>query len=592
MALDGAFLRIIRNELAAALSGARVDRVYQPSKDEIIILLRTKSAGGFRLLLCANADHARVQLTKQSAENPKSPPMFCMLLRKHLGSGKLKAVRQQGMDRILFLDFETVNELGDLVVLTIAVEIMGRHSNIILIGSDGRIIDAIKRVSEDISSVRPILPGMRYELPPGQNKKDLTAYGNEALLAQFRAVPNEDVAKAIMQCWQGISPILAREIAFAVTGGLPLAKRQLIAVHEERLDSVLERLKQVLSQEAVGTLTLYVVCEPNGKPKDFTILPVLQYGDYMTISEYPDTGSLLDAFYGQRDKRERMHQRTSDLLKLVINRMERVTKKIAVWKEELLNSANRDILRQYGDLLNSNLWRMEKGMKQITLQNFYDNDKEITIALDPRLTPAQNAQKYYTEYRKAATAEEKLTLLMEDAKAEEAYLDSVWDLITRCESEAELNEIKAELVEQGFLKRSVKDKGKAQRVQPPLRFVTSDGFTVYCGRNNRQNDKLTLKDARGSDLWLHTQKIPGSHVVVVSEGRTIPDRSIEEAAMIAAYHSRGRDSAQVPVDYTLIRNVKKPRGAKPGMVIFVDYKTAYVTPDEKLVLSLQQNAEK
>ena len=587
MALDGAFLRVIRNELTSVLIGARVDKIYQPSKDEIIIALRTRTMGGFRLLLSANANHARVHFTKQSVENPKVPPMFCMLLRKHLGSAKLVAVRQQGMDRILYLDFETVNELGDLVVMTIAIEIMGRHSNIILIGAENRIVDAIKRVSEDVSSVRPILPGMRYELPPEQNKKDLTLYDEAELLHQFSMMPQEEISKAIMQCWQGISPILAREITLAVTGGLPLSKKQLIRVHEDRLAEQLKALKSVLSEDAVGNMTLYLAAEQNHKPKDFTVLPIKQYGDFMEIKEFPDAGSLLDAFYGQRDKMERMKQRSNDMLKLVINRMERVTKKIALWEEELLNSANREVLREYGDLLNSYLWKMEKGMSKVTLENFYDEGKEITIPLDVRLTPSQNAQKYYTEYRKAATAEQKITELMEDAKAEEQYLDSVWDLIARCETEAELNEIREELVEQGFAKRSTKDKGRVSKIQPPMKFITSDGFTVYCGRNNKQNDQLTLKDARNYDMWLHTQKIPGSHVVIVADGRTIPDKSIEEAAIIAAYHSRGRDSAQVPVDYTLIRNVKKPRGAKPGMVIFVDYKTAYVTPDENLVNALR-----
>ena len=333
MALDGAFLRVIRNELTSVLIGARVDKIYQPSKDEIIIALRTRTMGGFRLLLSANANHARVHFTKQSVENPKVPPMFCMLLRKHLGSAKLVAVRQQGMDRILYLDFETVNELGDLVVMTIAIEIMGRHSNIILIGAENRIVDAIKRVSEDVSSVRPILPGMRYELPPEQNKKDLTLYDEAELLHQFSLMPQEEISKAIMQCWQGISPILAREITLAVTGGLPLSKKQLIRVHEDRLAEQLKALKSVLSEDAVGNMTLYLAAEQNHKPKDFTVLPIKQYGDFMEIREFPDAGSLLDAFYGQRDKMERMKQRSNDMLKLVINRMERVTKKIALWEE-------------------------------------------------------------------------------------------------------------------------------------------------------------------------------------------------------------------------------------------------------------------
>ena len=285
-----------------------------------------------------------------------------------------------------------------------------------------------------------------------------------------------------------------------------------------------------------------------------------------------------------------MKQRAHDLLRLLVNTSDRVRRKLAIQEEELAASVDREPLRMQGDLLNANLYRMEKGMRTVTVENFYEEGAPITIALDPRLTPAQNAQKYYTEYRKAKTAEEKLRVLMAQARQELQYLDSVFDALTRASSEADLAEIRQELAEQGYL-RMQRGKQKAPKQQPPLKFLSSDGFTILCGRNNRQNDQLTLKTAKNYDLWLHTQSIAGSHIIVVADGKEIPNRTIEEAAVIAAYHSHGRDSAQVPVDYTRVKYVKKPNGAKPGMVIFTDYQTAYVTPDAALVARLEQAAK-
>lgn len=577
MALDGIFLASLKREIEETALGSRVDKIYQPSKEEIVIGLRFRG-GSVKLFISASANSPRIHFTKISLENPKTPPMFCMLLRKHLSTAKLVAVRQLGSDRILFLDFETVNELGDLVTMTIAVEIMGRHSNIILVNQDGKIIDAVKRITDEMSSVRCVLPGMAYTLPPAQDKLNFFTSTREEAAKALKQGKNQDFAKAIMQVYSGVSPLLSREIAYYATGGIDLLKND---VSNFRLNRMFDKIDQIREMVQNGTEQFTVVSE-NGKPKDFTLIPIEEYGSFLQKTTFSTAGELLDHFFSERDRIERMKQRSHDLLKLLVNTTERIVRKLDVQKRELADSENRDLYKIYGDLLNANLWAFHKGDKTVTVQNFYEeNAPQIQISLDEALTPAQNAQKYYTEYRKAKTAEEKLRGLIEQSEQELVYLDSIFDAVTRTTGESELLEIREELAEQGYLK-NYRNKNKMLKPLPPLQYRSSDGFTILCGRNNRQNDKLTLKTARNYDLWLHTQKIAGSHVIVVADGKEIPNRTIEEAAKIAAFNSKARDSAQVPVDYTLVRYVKKPNGAKPGMVIFTDYQTAYVTPDPEL----------
>lgn len=581
MALDGAFLYTIQREIAGTVLDARVDKVYQPSKEEIIISLRYRG-GSKKLLLSASAGSPRVHFTEIALENPKSPPMFCMLLRKHLNTARLVQVRQKGLDRVLFLDFEAVNELGDVVTLTLSMEIMGRHSNLILVNQEGKIIDAIKRVTDDMSSVRLVLPGVVYELPPEQDKLNPFTCNKEEALERFRQGKNQDFAKAIVSVYQGISPLLSREIAHYATGGLELMKNEVSGFRMERMFSF---LSEIGGNIAAGTVPFTMVLE-KGKPKDFTVVPIEQYGSYFESKRYDSASRMLDEFYSGRDRVERMKQRSHDLLRLLVNLSDRIARKLVLQKQELLESENRETFKVYGDLINSSLYAIQKGDASVILQNFYDeNCAEVTIKLDEFLTPAQNAQKYYKEYRKAKTAEEKLVGLIAQSEEELIYLDSIFDALTRTAGESELMEIREELAEQGYLK-NYKNRNKMLRPQPPLRYTSSDGFVILCGRNNKQNDKLTLKDARNYDLWLHTQKIAGSHVIIQSQGQEIPDRTIEEAAVIAAYNSHARDSAQVPVDYTFVKNVKKPNGAKPGMVIFDHFQTCFVTPDENLVHKL------
>lgn len=586
MALDGLFLSIIADEITNTVLNARVEKISEPSKDEIIISMRYKNANGAgskKLLLSANANSPRLHFTTIALENPKSPPMFCMLLRKHLSTGRLVAVRQSGLDRVLHLDFEAVNELGDLDLVTLTIEIMGRHSNIILVNSKGKIIDSIKRITNELSSVRMVLPGISYQLPPAQSKTNILQSDEGTILKAFMATPSTDVAKSFVQAFEGVSPILARELAALALNGQDIEKDRLSDFYKAKVIAVITDLKERMTKRKYA---LTVLVDTKIKLRDFTFYDITQYGSTPTKTVFQTASLLLDSFYAERDQQSRMKQRANDLLKLLVNATERIVKKLALQQNELLECADRDKLKVLGDLINANIYCIEKGMGSVAVSNFYDEENPtVDIKLDKRLTPAQNAQKYYSEYKKAQTAETMLTELMQKSEQELVYLDSVFDAVSRTIGESELLEIREELGEQGYIRAS-RIKGKPPKAQPPLSYRSTDGFSILCGRNNKQNDKLTLKTASNYDMWLHTQGIAGSHVVIQSEGKDITDTAVTQAAMIAAFNSKGRSSAQVAVDYTLIKHVKKPNGAKPGMVIFTDYKTAYITPDVSLIETL------
>lgn len=578
MALDGAFLSCIRRELEQTLLGSRIDKIHQPAREELLIAFRGRE-GSAKLRLSASANSARAHLTALSVENPKSPPMFCMLLRKHLGAGRLAAIRQEGLERILSFDFACTNEMGDAVTLTLVCEIMGRHSNIILVGEDGRVIDCIKRVDEEMS-VRRMLPGVRYAPPPAQEGKlSLLDCTEDDFLAAVEHAPGGELAKAFAQAMQGISPVVAREAAYYAAHDTDVNKRTVLD-DSDRRDRLVFFLRML--RKALDAPHFTMLAEPEGKPRDFSFLPVSQYGAVLVSREYASAGELLDAFYAERDRIDRVKQRSHDLLTLLANTSARVARRLAAQKEELARSVDREELRIRGDLVNANLYTLEKGMTSCTLANFYEESAPpVSIPLDPRLTPAQNAQKLYAEYRKADTAERKLREQIAMGEEELTYVDSVFDALTRAEGESDLAEIRQELSEQGYLRRrAVKGKDKLLKGLPPMHYASADGFTILVGRNNRQNDKLTLKEASKTDLWLHTKDIPGSHVIIRAEGKPVPDSTIEHAARIAAYHSKARDSAQVPVDYTQVRYVRKPMGAKPGMVIFDHNRTLYVRPGD------------
>ncbi|MBQ8350149.1 MAG: NFACT family protein [Ruminococcus sp.] len=582
MALDGAFLYAVKNELTP-LIGSRVEKIHQPSREEIIISLRTKQ-GGKKLYISANAGSARIHITEKNVDNPQTPPMFCMLLRKHLGSGKLIGIRQDGLERILFLDFECVNELGDVVTVTLACEIMGRCSNLIIINHEGKVIDSIKRVDEDMSRERIVLPGMRYTLPPRNDRLNFLKAEPAEIISTLENTPPAELSKALIRIFEGISPILAREWTFFAGRGVYINSDK---IEPNQLERLLFAIKRTREQLEKGECFFSVVKDKEGQLRDFSFIRLTQFGTLMYTKELSSASELLDYFYFERDRAARTKQRANDLFKLLVNLTERTSRRIAAQREELAECADKDYYKLCGDLISANMYRIQKGDSLLIAENFYDEScPEIEIKLDVRKTPLQNAQKYYGEYKKSVTAEEKLAVQIEKGEEELQYLDSVFDSLTRAVSENDIIQLRLELREQGYIK-SGSSKVKPPKALPPIEYKSSDGFTVLVGRNNHQNDQLSLKFAEKSDIWLHTQSITGSHVLILTDGETPPDRTIEEAAVIAAVNSRGRNSTLVPVDYCLAKFVKKPSGAKPGKVIFTNYQTAFVKPDAELEQQLR-----
>ncbi len=581
MPLDGVMLNFIKNELKQAI-GAKVDKIYQPSREELVIGLRSKECNE-KLLLCARANSPRIHFTKAEIENPTVPPMFCMLLRKRLIGARISDIRQSGFERVLLIDFFAHSELGDEITLTLAMEIMGRYSNIVFIDETGRVIDSIKRVDYEMSSQRLVLPGLFYcEVPP-QNKKSLTKNGVDACFKAILSMNTFPVSKAVLDSVQGISPLISRELAYAVCSA-DMIVGDMSETSKERLRAALEKIAKSLDGAGVPTV-IY-----NGiKPQDFSYMPITQYGDSVKCERAESFSQLLDSFYSERDLLERIRVKSAELVKTVTNAFERANRKYIMQTNELKCSQKREDLRLCGDLITSNMHLINKGDSTVKLVNYYDeNLPEMEVKLDERLTPSQNAQKYYKAYRRAQSAQAHLEEQMKLGIAEMDYLDSVSDALSRARSERELAEIRTELEEQGYLRSSGAKKQKLKALAP-YEFVSDDGFVILVGRNNRQNDELTMKQSAKDDIWLHTLKIPGSHTVIRTEGREVPEKTFEQAAIIAATHSKARQSGQVAVDFTKIRYVTKPNGSKPGFVIYTHQTTVFVKPDEELVKRLRKH---
>ena len=576
MALDGMMLHHVINELKTEALGARVYQIYQPNRDEIILVLRTHS-GNRRLLLSTRANSPRVHFTEYSVENPATPPMLCMLMRKRLGGGKLLDIRQYGLDRIVSFDFECTNELGDKVGITVVVEIMGKYSNVIFVDGDGVIIDALKRVDLSMSSQRLVLPNIKYEYPPAQDKLNILLTEPQKVVDRIVSTADEKpLNKDILSAVQGISPIVCRELEHKLLGGRTESNKTLSQSDKERLAVIIADLSDTVLVSRGTPLMLYH--KGDSKPFDICFIPIEQYGNLGESKECESFSKLLDSYYIERDSADRMRVKAADLSRVLTNLIHRTTNKINVQRQELASTADRESLRIKGDLLQANLYHIERGASSVTVENFYDeNNAPIEIKLNPAISPAQNAQKFYKDYNRAKTAQQVLTVQIERAEQELIYLESLRDVLSRVTSEKELNQVRLEFMEQGYIKRPRSAQKKPAQL-PPLEYKTSDGFKVLVGRNNRQNDQLTLKTANNRDVWFHTKDIPGSHTIVVTEGKEISDTAIIEGARIAAYHSKAKDSTNVPVDYTLIKYVSKPNGAKPGMVIFVNNRTVYVDP--------------
>ncbi len=576
MALDGLTLHFIKEEISAAAVGCRVEKVHQPSREELVLVLRGRN-GAHKLLISARANSPKIHFTAFPPENPAKPPMLCMLLRKHLTSALLTNVRQEGLERVLFLDFDATNEIGEPVKFTLCTEIMAQYSNIILINEQGNILDAVKRVDSETSSLRQILPGMLYKLPPKQNKPDLFDTTGLELAQNAAETENKAASAAILSNVQGLSPIVCREIVSRSIG------------EDKRTEFLTDGEVQRLGEEAekLKTVKPYpcAVIDPSGKPLDFSFMNITQYGDNVKIKPFESFSALLDDFYFEKDRLERTKQNSSELQKLVANLIQRTARKLDLQRKELEQCADREQLKINAELIAANLYQLQKGAPFYEVYNYYTNEN-IRINANPALTPNENSQKYYKEYRKAKTAEQMLTTLIANGEEELTYLDTVADALSRAETTAQIAEIKQELSHTGYIKNKLKPGTKVPKPLAPMEYESSDGFTILVGRNNEQNDRLSLKTASKSDIWLHTQKFPGSHTVIVTEGQDVPEETLIEAAIIAAYHSRARQSSGVPVDYTQVRNLKKPQGAKPGKVIYHVYNTLYVTPDRDLVNKL------
>ncbi|WP_417092455.1 Rqc2 family fibronectin-binding protein [Intestinimonas timonensis] len=541
MALDAICLTAVLEELRKVLEGGRIDKVYQPSRDEIVLAVRGAGAN-VKLLLSASPNGPRLHLTKEVRENPAQPPMFCMLLRKHLTGARFLRLEQPELERIVLLRLESTDELGDKVLRTLVLEAMGRRANLILLDGEDRIIDCVRRVEGDVATgQRGVMPGLFYRLPDPR---------------------------------PGLPPLLERELDFRSNG----------VSRGESLAEKLERLKEAVGPE--GYVPYGLVRED--KLVDFTFLPILQYGPDTGLRRYESFSKLLDDFYASRATAEKVGQRGADLQKAVSRVRDRVARRVAQQELEREATKDRERKRELGDILTSNLYALSKGMGTVRLTDYYDPEgREVDIPLDPLLTPQQNAAKYYKEYNKAKTAEVVLGEQIEKGKRELEYLDSVLEAIVLAEGERDLAEIRQELTDTGYLRRGAKAAKRMKVAAKPMEFRSTAGLRISVGKNNTQNDLLTAKQAGKGDLWLHTQKIHGSHVILWTEGRTPDAGSIEEAAKLAAWFSQARDGKKVPVDYTPVKYVKKPAGAKPGMVVYTTYQTAYVDPDGELAKRLR-----
>ena len=575
MPLDAICLQGVVGELAPQLTGSRIEKIQQPARDQVILLLR----GSRRLLLNAGANQPRLHLTEQLRDNPSQPPMFCMLLRKHLSGGVTESIRQEPLERVVTLTVLAADEMGERSRFTLVWEGMPRRANLILCDRDGRIIDCLRRVDLEAEQDRQVLPGLFYRLPTRQDKRSPLSVTEEEFAALLgRAAPDAPLDGWLLDTFTAISPLVARELTVRACGSTDAPVSQGRALWD-----VFSRWQQSVNE---NTFTPTLI-KRNGSLTDFTYGPVTQYGTYAETEIYDSFSHLLDDFYEKREQAERVKQKGRDLLKTATTARDRVRRKLAAQEKELAACLDRDHLRICGELITANLYRMERGQSRLTAQNYYDeNCADMDIPLDVRLSPQENAARYFKQYSKAKTAEKYLTAQLQKGREELQYLESVLQELSQAESEQDFNDIRTELTDGGYIRQRGKKQPGFQRASRPREFRTSAGLRVLVGRNNRQNDRLTTRDADKRDIWLHTQKIHGSHVILCTGGEEPDAQSLLEAASLAAYFSQAQDGAKVPVDYTPVKFVKKPAGARPGMVVYTTCQTLLADPDESLVKRL------
>ena len=574
MPFDGILVKNIAQELNLLLSGGRIGKIHQIDKDAIMVQVRANN-DNYRLLISCNASTARIHITDKQYENPETPPVFCMLLRKHISGGIIKGFYTVGFERIITIEVESTDDLGDRSIKKLVVEIMGRHSNIILLNSSNKIIDAIKHVDNEINRVRELLPARTYVLPPAQEKLDPTLIETYDLLLEKAAFCGRKIELFLLDNLQGFSPILCREVCFLaqIDESTPTS-----SLEHSQLLKLIETLKDSMNNLTIkGPSPSIVIDENSGKPVDFHCIKLSQY---QLNKNYDLISSAVENFFFLKNNREFLSQRTNDLKKLIEKHLEKCEKRLSINLSTYESNKSYDELRLFGELLTANIYALSKGMEKACVANYYSETEEtIEIPLDKNKNPQENAQLYFKKYNKSRIALSYAEKEIQTLKFEIAYLESVIFEIDNAVGADQLGEIRLELIEQGYLKSNGK---KGKKIQPvsalPLKVVSKDGFEIFIGRNNKQNDKLTLKTARHEDIWLHIKNFSGSHVVIKTSGNDVPDSTLIEAAEYAAYFSKARSAPKVEVDYTFVRNVKKPSGAKPGMVIYVNYNTVVVTP--------------
>lgn len=586
MALDGLVVHSIVDELHKKLLGGKIDKVYQPENDEVVLHIRNNKEN-FKLVLSCSASNPRVYLASDyKKENPINAPMFCMLFRKYIQGGNIVNISQVGFERIIKISVESFDELKEKTTKDIIIEIMGRHSNIILTHSlDNKIIDSAKRIPPSVSRVRQILPGQTYVLPPKQDKLNPIDEINLKLFVDTLSSFNGPIFKAIYSKFLGVSPVVAKEICFRSN------INENILINEISSDDISKIYKEFYNLFKSIKDNIYnpsmVIDENIDKVLDFSCINLSQFNNLSVINDN-SMSKVLENYYATKDIKDRIHQRSSDLRKSISIKLDRLYNKLNKQEKELVESENAEIYKVKGELITSYIYMIEKGMESVEVANFYDPEyKNIIISLNKNLTPSENAQKYFKKYNKMKTAKKEITSQIEISKEEIDYLENIMLSIENCENLAELMDIREELSKVGYLRSKNNSKKETKLTTKPHEFISSNGFKILVGKNNKQNDHLTLKVASNDDIWMHTKNIPGSHVIIKTEGKEVPDETIFEGAMLAAFFSKSKMSSQVPVDYTKKKNVKKPNGSKPGMVIYETNSTVYVTPTEEFVAKLK-----
>ncbi len=577
MALDANTLAALAFELDEKLRGGRIDKIYQMSRSSVLLTVRSLGEN-YRLLLSCDASKGRICLTEQTFENPDMPPVFCMLMRKHLAGGKLLDVEAVPNERIVKLTIESTNELFEITKKVLILEPMGKHSNIILTDENNRIIDAIRHIDFTLSEKRQVLPGLFYELPPAQEKIDVHSLSEEEFFAFFDNDSCEgELSKKLMDRFLGMSPLLAREIEYQSGGDMKKAGE----IYWHCLEKLFQKDFQPTLLYKKGTK----------EPKELYIWDILQYGDYFDKQSCSSVNECVDLFYKSKETKRRLEEKKDSVAQIVDKNLSRLYKKIDIHQKNIKKAEKKDRYRIYAELLTANLYQLTENKKEVTLPNYYEENAPLTIPLDETISPSRNAKKYFEKYNKEKTMEKISREMLLSIREEICYLESVRDLLDFSEDEKNIAEIKEELVLGGYASDNGYQKNKKKKeskISSPMEFISSDGTLILCGKNNRQNEELTLKTASKFDTWLHVRNVAGSHVVIRNQGESVSDETLYEAALIAAQYSKCAKDTKVSVEYTKVKYVKKPSGAKPGMVIYDNFETVIVEPDAKRVETMRQ----